>query len=167
MKIGKLSMFFILNGIITLGLVVYFSCWLFGEKTRARVIPPFAVSRVTVLYHVEGKPYQNSYLRNDINLNDKYVTVTYLPLHPSSSRIYSFMGIAAQPLAWWLVFLLASAMLLLTDNPVFSKGTRFKLQKQFPWIIMEEYFRLPWFYKENKPASTHPDQTKRLKNLNG
>jgi hypothetical protein len=56
----------------------------------------------------------------------------------------------AEPLAWWLVFLLASAMLLLMPNTVFSRGTMFQLQKKFPWISMDEYFPAPgnWYRRE-------------------
>jgi hypothetical protein len=71
------------------------------------------------------------------------VQVRYLKFHPQTSRVNSFMGIWAEPLGWWGVFLLASAMLLLTQNAVFSKGTIFQLHKKFPWISMEEYFPFP------------------------
>ncbi len=64
------------------------------------------------------------------------------------------MGLYAEPLGWWLVFLLASSMLLLMPNTVFSKGTKFQLQKSFPWISMDEYFPAPGnrSYKEERQS---------------
>jgi hypothetical protein len=84
----------------------------------------------------------------------KQIEVHYFVFDPSSSRINSFLGLYAEPLGWWFVFLLASSMLLLMPNTVFSKGTKFQLQKKFPWISMDEYFPAPGsrFYrrKENR-----------------
>lgn len=72
------------------------------------------------------------------------------------------MGIAAEPLAWWLVFLLASAMLLLTHNTVFSRGTIFQIQKKFPWLSMDEYFPedARWWYEKTEQASQKPVKPK-------
>lgn len=160
MKLSKFRMFMVLNGLIALFLVVYFGIWIMGEKTTARVIPPYAASKITAVYQVGSKTYTRSYLRNDVSFSEQYITISYLNNRPSSSRVYSYMGIAAEPLAWWFVFLIASSMLLLTDNLVFSKSTVFKLQKRFPWISMEEYFRLPWYYKEPTSKSTFGPRSK-------
>lgn len=161
MKISKLSMFLWLNGIIAFFLLIYFSIWLTGEKTTARVVPPYAASKVTGEYVVDGIIYRNSYLRYDVAMRDTEFEITYFKNRPSSSRIYSFMGIAAEPMAWWFVFLLASSMLLLTDNLVFSKGTIFRIQKKFPWISMEEYFRLPWYASRNEDFRASDGEAKR------
>jgi hypothetical protein len=68
------------------------------------------------------------------------------------------MGMFAEPLAWWLVFLIASSMLFLMDNTVFSRGTTFLLQKKFPWLSMDEYF--PFYQnryrEENKTQRDEP-----------
>lgn len=76
------------------------------------------------------------------------------------------MGIFAEPLAWWLVFLIASAMLLLTNNAVFSKGTIFILQKKFPWISMEEFFPISWNENEFSDNTPPPTRKKEIKKLN-
>jgi hypothetical protein len=161
MKMSKLSMFLCLNGIIAFFLVIYFGIWLTGEKTTAKVVAPYAASKVTGVYAVDGIIYKKSYLRNDIAMRDTAFQITYFKNRPSSSRIYSFMGIAAEPLAWWFIFLLASSMLLLTDNLVFSKGTVFRIQKKFPWISMEEYFRLPWYANRSKGSGSSHSKTKK------
>jgi hypothetical protein len=69
-------------------------------------------------------------------------------------------------LAWWLVFLLASAMLLLMPNTVFSRGAMFQLQKKFPWISMDEYFPAPgnWYKREKKESYSPQKKPKRLEN---
>ena len=63
----------------------------------------------------------------------------------------------------WLVFLIASSMLLLMTNTVFSKGTMFQLHKKFPWISMDEYFPQPggWYHQREKKKQTSNPQ-KRL-----
>jgi hypothetical protein len=167
MKFSKPQMFLLLNGFIALFLLFFLGIWLFGKQTRGRVIPPFKATKITAVYVVDGNTYKASYMRNDISFMQDSVQIIYLPFSPSSSRINSFMGIAAEPLAWWLVFLMASAMLFFTDNVVYSKGTVFRAQKKFPWIIMEEYFKLPWYYRKNNdteaPVPEKKNQPPRLK----
>ncbi|MFL5741145.1 MAG: hypothetical protein ACJ75B_13060 [Flavisolibacter sp.] len=140
MRLTKLKMFFLLNGGIAFCLVFYFSLWIFGGKATAEIISPYYTNQVDVKYLVGTKVYSSTYLRNDVPYNQRKISIRYLSFHPQSSRIDSFMGIYFEPLAWWSVFLLASAMLLLTDNLVFSRGTMFGIGKNFPWISMEEYF---------------------------
>ncbi|HJW16103.1 MAG TPA: hypothetical protein VJ499_03240 [Flavisolibacter sp.] len=140
MQFGKLRMFFYFNGIIALSLLLYFSPWLFSRVAVANVVTPYEVTTLQLQYEANGKLYTNGHMRNDIPFQDKTVRIRYLIFHPSSSRVDSFMGMWAEPLAWWSVLLLASAMLLLTHNTVFSKGTVFHIHKRFPWISMDEFY---------------------------
>ena len=121
-------------------LFFYFVPWVFSSSTTGKIITPFEAVKVHVQYTVEGKRFYGSYLRNDIEYAQHTVSIRYLHFRPQISRINSFMGMWAEPLAWWGIFLLASAMLLLTHNTVFSRSTVFQLHKRFPWISMEEYF---------------------------
>jgi hypothetical protein len=142
MRLGKTKMFFLLNGIAFSILLIYFAPWLFSETVTGKVITPYESTIVHVEYVVNNKNYFGSFMRNGIEFSQRDIPVRYLSFNPSASRINSFMGLWAEPLAWWGVFLLASAMLLLTHNTVFSKGTIFQFHKKFPWISMEEYFPL-------------------------
>ena len=142
MRLSKIKLFLLIHVFIALLLAVYLSIWLFGNKVMADVIPPHLPSRVYVQYRVEGELYQTSFLRNDIPFFVRKVDIRYPSFDPSYSRVNSFLGIYAEPLGWWLLFFLVSAMLLLTNNPVFSKGTNFYFRKKFPWVSMEEYFPL-------------------------
>jgi hypothetical protein len=155
MQFGKIKMFLLLNGLIFLFLCFYFAPWLFSNAVTAKIVTPYEANTIHVSYSVNGKNYFDDHLRNGIEFSQRFVPLRYLTFHPQSSRINSFMGIWAEPLAWWSVFLVASAMLLLTHNAVFSKGTIFKLHKKFPWISMEEYFPLnnSWLYRWNSAAS--------------
>jgi hypothetical protein len=141
-RLSKIKLFFFIHVAIALMLAAYFSIWLFGNKITADVIPPHLPGRVYVQYRVEGELYQTSFLRNDLPFLARKVSIRYPSFDPSYSRINSFLGIYAEPLGWWLLFFLVSAMLLLTNNPVFSKGTNFYFRKKFPWVSMEEYFPL-------------------------
>jgi hypothetical protein len=140
MRFGKGIMFLLLNGIIAFFLVLYFCSWLISKQTIASTISPYYANTINVQYQVIGKVYYGNYMRNDVPYSQKNISILYWAFDPSVSKVYSFMGLAAEPLAWWLVFLLASAMLLLMNNTVFSKGTIFQLHKKFPWISMDEYF---------------------------
>ena len=161
MRFGKRTMFLLFNGLILLLLVVYYLPWLFSKTTIAAIVHPYESTRVHVRYVVKGIAFTNTFLRNDISTDQERLVVRYLKFHPSSSRPNSFMGFYAEPLAWWAVFLLASAMALLTDNAVFSKGTVFEVSRKFPWISMEEYFPVnSWwhFYRgetQAKPGGNH------------
>lgn len=117
-------------------------------------------SLVEVQYTVGGKTYLENFMRHDIPLAQRTVQVRYQAWNPAFSRIDSFMGIGAEPLAWWLVFLLASAMLLLTNNTVFSRGTRFRLQKRFPWLLMDEFFPAASSYRHSN--TPRPTRAKKL-----
>jgi hypothetical protein len=140
MQFGKLKMFFYFNGLIMLVLLLYFSPWLFSKVTTAKVITPYGVTTIQLQYEANGKQYSNEHMRNDIPFQQRTVRIRYLKFHPSSSKVDSFMGMWAEPLAWWSVLLLASAMLVLTHNAVFSKGTIFNIHKRFPWRYMDEFY---------------------------
>lgn len=166
MRFGKVKMFFLLNGMTGLILVLYFSPWLFSRVTTATITTPFEATQLHATYVVNGKAYSDSYMRNGIEFSKRTVAIRYLRFHPQTSRVNSFMGMWAEPLAWWSVFILASAMLLLTHNTVFSKGTIFQLQKKYPWISMEEYFPLPnpWYWQWRHAA---PEKEERKRKTPG
>lgn len=157
MRFGKQTMFLFLNGLIALGLLLYFGVWILGNTVTGTITTPYESTRIVVNYEVDGTTYTGTYLRGDVAYGKRKVAIRYLNFDPSASRINSFLGIFAEPLAWWLVFLIASAMLLLTDNMVFSKGTIFQLQKKFPWISMDEYYRLPWWYRSREKTEDPPE----------
>lgn len=159
MQFGKARMFFYFNGIIALNLLLYFSPWLCSRVTMAKVITPYEVTTIQLQYEANGKQYTGGHMRNDIPFQQRMVRIRYLTFHPSSSRIDSFMGIWAEPLAWWSVLLLASAMLLLMPNGVFSKGTIFHLDKKFPWISMDEFFPYYGNWKENEREKKNQGNT--------
>ena len=154
MRLSKLKMFFALNGFIAFVVACYCTVWFTAPTAPALITTPFAPTKILVTYKVGGRIYDAGYLRNDIPFDTRYVTVRYLSFAPSYSRVNTFMGVAAEPLAWWLVFFLASSMLLLTNNLVFSKGTQFFIRRKFPWISMEEYFRVPWLHRWHEPESS-------------
>jgi hypothetical protein len=162
MRFGKVKMFFLLNGLTGLILIFYFGPWLFSRVTTGTIITPYEANKIHVAYIANGKSYSDSYMRNGIEFSKRTVPVRYLSFHAQTSRVNSFMGMWAEPLAWWGVFLLASAMLLLTHNAVFSKGTIFQLQKKYPWISMEEYFPLrnSWYYQWRNTASENENENK-------
>ena len=169
MRFGKLKMFFFLNGFIALGLMLYFGAWfLLSNKTVAQIVPPYNANTIRVQYLAKGKLHYDRHLRGDIPFSQKRIEVRYFVLHPSSSRIHTFLGMYAEPLAWWLVFLLASSMLLLMNNTVFSKGTMFQLHKKFPWISMDEYFPAPTNdYSAKEDRKSKGKKIKRLGAGNG
>ncbi|HEX2608189.1 MAG TPA: hypothetical protein VHK91_12455 [Flavisolibacter sp.] len=161
MRLTKRGMFLLLNGSIALGLLLYFLPWAFSRTTTGQLITPYDPNTVHISYQVDGKAYEGNYMRNGVDLSDRRVHLRYLPFRPSISRINSFLGIFAEPLAWWGVFLVASAMLLLTPNGVFTKGTIFQLQRRFPFISMEEYFPAEGdaerhWYRSHRSASPPP-----------
>jgi len=158
-------MFLGLNGLIAIGLFLYFSVWIFSRKVTGNVVRPYEPNTMTVSYEVDGKFYKEEYMRNGWDYQKTKIPIRYFILNPSISRVNTFMGIFAEPLAWWLVFLLASAMLLLTNNAVFSKGTVFILQKKFPWISMEEFFPIPWYEEESYVDRPPPQKKKEIKKL--
>lgn len=169
MRFGKIKMFLLLNGLIAVCLIFYFMPWLFSRVTEGKIITPYETTTLHVSYTANGKTYYDSYMRNGIMFSQRTVAVRYLIFHPQTSRINSFMGMWAEPLAWWSVFLVASAMLLLTHNGVFSKGTIFQVHKKFPWISMEEYFPLyrSWYWwqhaasKDQEPQQENFQQKKK------
>lgn len=164
MRFGKLKMFLLLNGFIAFGLLLYFGSWLLSSTTIATIIPPLNANTIHVQYQVKGKEYTNTHLRNEVPFAQKQVKVQYFIFDHSVSRIPSFMGMYAEPLGWWFVFLLASSMLLLMPNTVFSKGTMFQLQKRFPWISMDEYFPEPtkWYGRQERKKYYPVKKPKRL-----
>lgn len=169
MRFGKLKMFFFLNGFIAFILLLYFGSWWLSNTAIATIIPPYNSTTIHVQYEAEGAIYTGTHMRNGIPFAQKQVLVHYFLFNPSLSRVNSFMGLYAEPLGWWLVFLMASAMLLLMPNTVFSKGTMFQLQKKFPWISMDEYFPASgsgYRQKEQQNSST-PKTQKRLDHNGG
>jgi hypothetical protein len=168
MRFGKTTMFLLLNGLIAIVLSLYFGTWILSGKTVASIIPPYSANTITIQYNVKGKIYKDKHLRGEIPFYQQEISILYSFFNPSSSRINSFMGIYAEPLAWWLVFLIASAMLLLMPNTVFTKGTIFQLQKKFPWISMDEYFPAPgnWYYTQERKSSPPVKKPKHLKSGN-
>lgn len=157
-------MFLLLQGIALFILLCYFGVWLFSVKATGIVVPPYYSNNINISYKAGTQQFTNSYSRYDIPYAKRTVTIRYLLFYPSSSRVNSFMGFFAEPLAWWLVFLLASAMLLLTHNTVFSRGTVFELHRKFPWISMEEYFPDAggWYYERRQKNSPKSPEPKRL-----
>lgn len=147
-------MYALLQALMALVLLVHVGRWAFGETTTGRITTPYSVTTLTVQYWAKGQVYTDNFMRYDIPYAQGQVSVRYLPHKPSVSRINSFIGIWAEPLAWWLFFTIGISMLLLTDNVVFSKGTTFHLHRRFPWISMDEYFpiRDRWF---SRNARTH------------
>lgn len=162
MRFGKRTMFVILQGLALLILLLHLGRWLFSDTVEGRVTTPYSATVMTVHYTVEGVEYVDTYMRNGYPLTPRTVEIRYLTYKPSTSRINTFMGIGAEPLAWWLVISVALATLLLTDNTVFSKGTTFRLHKRFPWISMDEYFPIKsrWFYRQNKTQKEPPGPEK-------
>lgn len=152
MQFGKLRMFFYFNGIIAGFLLLYYSPWMFSKVTTAKVVTPFEVTTIQLQYEANGKLYTSGHMRNDIPFQQRTVRIRYLTFHPASSRVDSFMGMWAEPLAWWSVLLVASAMLLLMPNAVFSKGTIFHIHKKFPWISMDEFFPYHGYWKRPPQA---------------
>ena len=169
MRFGKTTMFLLLNGIIAFALVIYFTTWLLSAKTVAVIVPPYNANTINIQYEVEGNMYVSRHLRNEIPFYQKTIEVHYYLFNPAKSRIISYLGLFAEPLGWWLVFLMASSMLLLMPNTVFSKGTMFQLQKKFPWISMDEYFPAPAekYRREERKKSPPVRKPKRLEGNKG
>ncbi len=165
MRFGKLTMFLILQSIIAVLMLFYFGLWMINGKTTATIVRPFYANTISAVYTVGSESYSASYSRYDVPYSARSVEIRYLLFKPSSSRINSFMGMAAEPFGWWLVFLLASGMLLLMPNTVFSRGTIFQIQKKFPWISMDEYFpeRSSWW--NNQRTKQRPKKEERQKLL--
>ena len=157
MRIGKLKLFLIINGSIAVGLLCYFLLWFLSPTAMGKMVSPFYANTITVKYVAHGHEFMVDFMRNDISYSDRNIAIAFLSFHPQSSRVRSFMGVCAEPLAWWFVFLLASSMLLLTDNLVFSKGTVFIFQKKFPWVSMEEFYPFPFArdHEEQVPRREH------------
>ncbi|HVK97089.1 MAG TPA: hypothetical protein VM368_04685 [Flavisolibacter sp.] len=157
-------MFLILNGIAGLILFMHLGRWIFSDTTTGTIIRPFQSTIINVSYSVDSKTYNQSLLRNDVSFFENQVKLRYLKNDPSIARVDSFMGLYAEPLAWWLVFLLATSILFFTNNSIFSKGTTFIVHKKFPWISMEEYFPLPKFWSRFRRAE-HQEKKEENKNL--
>jgi hypothetical protein len=160
-RIRRPKMFVILHGLIAFVFCFTLGRWFFAEKTQATITTPYAGTVITAKYTVTGKTYSREFMRYDIPFNENTITVRYLPNRPGVSRVNSFMGILAEPLAWWGVFIIGTVMLLLVDNVVFSKSTVFVLQKRFPWIHMEEFF--PFNSGEDQPNTFRPQGVRRKK----
>lgn len=158
MRITRLGMFLRLNALIALILTLYFGRWLFSHTAEATIVTPFSASTIYATYPVNGQTISASFMRNGIPMTATRVTVRYLKNDPHTAVVNSFMGLCAEPLAWWGVFLFASAALLLTNNSVFSKNTAFFLRKRFPWIWMEEYFPVQanrqYYYRRQQHQQT-------------
>lgn len=162
MRFGKKTVFAALQGLMLLILLLHLGRWLFSGVAEGRVTTPYSATVMTVHYTVDGVPYTGTYMRNGFPLALRTAEIRYLTYNPSTSRINNYMGIAAEPLAWWLMISVVVAALLLTDNAVFSKGTTFQLHRRFPFISMDEYFPIKsrWFHRDagtsNRPNSSPP-----------
>lgn len=140
MQFGKRRMFFYVNAPFAFVLLIYFSVWSFGSvRTIATISLPLP-NTLQITYVAKGITYQAAILRNGVPYYQTTVPLRYLRWWPMQCRQDSFLGLFAEPLGWWGLWLLATAVLLLTPNSVFSKGTRFKLQRRFPWVSMDEFF---------------------------
>ena len=166
MHFGKRTMFLLLNGFVLALLLLYFIFWMvIGKTTDGKIVRPYQPSKITIEYMAEGKTYTGSYMRNGMPFSKTKVSIRYLPFAPATSIVNSFMGFMAEPLAWWGVWLVATSMLLLTNNTVFTKGTVFHLHKKFPWISMDEYFPAEGeqqSYRYNAGSKQKPAQRKKL-----
>lgn len=165
MRFGKRTMYFILQGIMLLILLLHLGRWVLSGVVTGRVTTPYSATMMTVYYTVDGVEYANDYMRNGHPDGSKTAEVRYLTYNPAKSRINTFMGIAAEPLAWWFFISLGVSALLLTNNAVFSKGTQFQLHKRFPWISMDEYFPIKsrWFHRDYRNSynrGTPPPKSK-------
>lgn len=167
MRFGKLKMFLFLNGFIAIILFFYFAFWWISDRAIATIVPPLNANTITVQYRVNNTVYTDRLLRGEIPYSDKQVPVRYSLLKPSAAYIPTFMGLYAEPLAWWLVFLIASSMLLLMTNTVFTKGTMFQLHKKFPWISMDEYFPAPAERSYNHKPQREKVKQRRLEQKDG
>jgi hypothetical protein len=169
MRFGKLKMFFFLNGFIVVVLLFYFTFWWISGKAVATIVPPFSASTITVQYKVNNRAYTDRVLRGNVQFYEKQIPIRYSLLKPSAAYVPTFLGLYAEPLAWWLIFLMASAMLLLMPNAVFSKGTMFQLHKKFPWISMDEYFPEPGnhWYGQRTGRNKQKNPQKRLEQKDG
>lgn len=150
MRFGKRTMFFFLQGVLLLVLLLHLGRWLFSDTVEGHLVRPYSPTVMTAQYTVDGVEYTGTYMRNEYPLSEKTVSIRYLVYNPAKSRINNFISIAGEPLAWWMMLSMGMAALLLTDNTVFSKGTTFQLHKRFPWISMDEYFPIKsrWFHRE-------------------
>ncbi|MFL5811071.1 MAG: hypothetical protein ACJ749_16235 [Flavisolibacter sp.] len=163
MRITKLKLFLFINGSIVFVLVCYFSLWFLSPSTDGKMISPYYANTITLKYNISGNEYSNEFMRNDVSYSERTVPLSYLSWNPAKSRVRSFMGICAEPLAWWFVFLVACCMLLLTDNLVFSKGTVFIFQRKFPWVSMEEFYPFPFAaHDEHEDAAAAAVNRQRL-----
>ena len=137
---GKRTLFLFTNAFAAMLVCVYLLVWLLGGKSTTATITKPHAPQLNIAYRVDGVQYQTIHMRNDVDYGKTKVAIRYLRWRPQSSRVISFLGLAAEPLGWWGIYLTASAMLLLSNNTVFSKGTRFTLQRKFPYLSMDEFF---------------------------
>ena len=156
MQFGKRTMFFAINGLVGLGLLVYFVFWLLCSTVNGTIQRPLQSNIMLVQYEVNNQFYTMAFMRNGYPFAERGVSVRYWGANPKVARINSLLGFAAEPLAWWLVLLIASAMLLLTNNTVFSKGTRFQLHRGFPWLTMDEFFPAEHVHQQQRTQQSRP-----------
>lgn len=141
MRFGKRTLFLVFNSFTGLILLVYMGVWLNGRVVTGTIVGTSLNATVMrVRYRADDTTITASFMRHGVPLAERRTEVRYLPWNPERARINSFLDLWAEPLGWWGLFLLASTVLLLTNNSVFARGTVFQLHKGFPWISMEEYF---------------------------
>lgn len=161
MRLTRIGLFVRMHVFLAVLLATYFLVWLNGAVVQASVERPLSSVKLTAVYTVDGVLYRESFMRYDVPLKSTRIAVRYLRFAPHWSRINSFMGMAAEPLAWWGLWLLATGALLLIPNPVFSKHTVFVIDKVFPWISMEEYFPHEEEFRTTTGSNARKEKSKR------
>ena len=157
MRFTKRRLFLVTNSFILAGLLLYFGFWAFSPKVIGDIQHPLQNSTTMIVkYKVGNRLYTSTLLRNGIPFLDTEVTLHYNRWNPAHCRIYSFLGLVAEPMGWWFVFLLASTILLLTNNSVFSKGTIFIFQKKRPWLVVEEFYPVKRWWQQKQAAKDPP-----------
>lgn len=164
-QFGKRTLFLISNAVWGFIIAIYLMVWLLGGVRTVATITKPAVPQLQLRYIAGNTTYTTTHLRYGVGYDKTAVPLIYLRWRPGSSRVHSFLGLAAEPLGWWGIYLTASAMLLLSNNTVFSKGTRFTLHRRFPFISMDEFFpaapnRFSFRTQDRQPKnSQHTTQT--------
>ena len=128
-------MFLFLNGIIATFLLLYFGSWLISGNTVANIVPSYNANSMKIQYRVNENIYTGNHLRNDIPFSQKQITIKYFVFNPSSSRIASFLGMYAEPLAWWFVFFTGFGHAIVNAEHRFFQGHYVSIAKKISMDI--------------------------------